>query len=129
MIDQVLDAFLGQLSGVHHDLVVYRQGGCCSGVLIGNHVEVEDAIITRSNHLIVNHCALTRVENVSVLSLEKSGGDSLVDENEKESGVVTFLEGLDRFSKLTVRTFKSEAMFLHSRPTDTISEDDDLLRN
>lgn len=129
VVGQHLNVKLGHLGSVNYNFIVDRQGCCSMWILIGHHIEIEDLVVSRSDHLVIDNCAWSRVDDISVDPLKESGGASLVDENEKQSWVVAFLVRVDGLTKLTIGTFQSETMLLHSRTSNTVSVDDDLLWN
>lgn len=95
MVRHVLNLISAQLSRIDHHFVVYRQCGGRRRILIGNHKEVKNFLVLLSDHLGVDHGSWTWINHVSVESLEESSGHSLVNENEEESGTVSWLELLN----------------------------------
>ena len=102
----------------------------CSGscrVLVGHHEEVEDLFVLLSHYLGVNDGTWSRINNVSVKSLEESRRHSFVNEYKKQSRIVIWLELLNGLTKLPVWTLQSQTVLLHRRTANSIPINHDLL--
>jgi hypothetical protein len=72
VVCDLLDFGLGQVHGVHDDRVMNRLGSGSSGVVIGDHEEVKEALAIVFNNTLIYNRTWTRVADISVGFLKKS---------------------------------------------------------
>lgn len=82
-----------------------------------------------SHNLVINHGAWRRVDHRSIYSFEEAGRNFLVDKNEEQSWLITWLERLNCFTKLPIWSFEPQTMLLHGRTSNSVPINDYLLRN
>ena len=125
----MFDLFFLQLSTINDDLIVDRQGCGFWWVVICNQEKVKDLIMLLSNNLVINHSACRWVNHRSIYSFEEAGRRFLVDKNEEQSWLITWLERLNCLNKLPIWSFEPQTMLLHGRISNSVPINDYLLRN
>lgn len=102
-------------------------GGGGSGVVVGDHEEVEEALAIVFDDTLIYNGARTRVANVTVGFFEESKRHLFINEDEEKFWIISFSKRLDSLSESTSRSFSLENLLGHCWSSNSISVDDDLL--
>ena len=97
-------------------------------VVIGDHVEIEHVLAVVLDDDVVDDCARTWVDHITVDFLEQSCRHILVNSDEQDLRVVVLVELSDGCLELAASSFVRDDLGLVARSTDTSSEHDGLLR-
>jgi hypothetical protein len=113
---------------------VNGKGGGSRGILIGDHIEVEEFLAVVLYESLVDDRARAWVDNITALTirhLEEPSGDSLVHKHVQDLRVIVRLEGPDGLEELATRAWalKIEHLVLEGWATDAIAPYDNLARD
>lgn len=129
VVCDLLDFSLGQVHGVDDDRVMNRLGSGSSGVIVGDHEEVKEALAIVFNNTLIYNRTGTRVADISVGFFEKSKGHLFINKDKEKFWIISLSKRLNSLSKSTSRPFALENFLGHRWSSNSISKDDDLLRS